>query len=205
MPTEARSNSVAMVRAVSWFLSGRRVYRETRVRVETHGGVIDRARGDGQVTVDMGAPRFAANEIPFIGAARPILQPLEVDGRPWLIPSCRWVTRTPFRSWPTWTLRRSPREGPLIEHHRAFRGALTPATCRSSIALTFGCVYGNGALAKTLPAAPGHVRRWWPESARVARLPGQGDGARRRAEIAWTGGAQPVWMTGPAATVFEGE
>ena len=50
------------------------------IRVETKGGIIEpRLEDDGQVTVDMGIPRFAAEEIPFAGGTSALVQALELD------------------------------------------------------------------------------------------------------------------------------
>src|SRR5512139_3151814 len=51
------------------------------IRVETAGGIITPAlTDDGQVTVDMGVPRFAPADIPFVTASDALVQSLEVDG-----------------------------------------------------------------------------------------------------------------------------
>jgi diaminopimelate epimerase len=50
--------------------------------VATAGGPIElKVEADGQVTVDMGAPRFAPADIPFVAEVRADRYPLEVDGR----------------------------------------------------------------------------------------------------------------------------
>ncbi len=51
------------------------------IRVETKDGVIvPRLEADGQVTVDMGVPRFAADDVPFTGGTGAAVEPLDVDG-----------------------------------------------------------------------------------------------------------------------------
>ena len=41
---------------------------KSELRVETAGGlIVPRLEADGNVTVDMGVPRFAAPEVPFVG------------------------------------------------------------------------------------------------------------------------------------------
>ena len=89
------------------FVRAKGLTTKRTIRVETRGGVIEPAlEEDGQVTVDMGAPRFAAAEIPFVSDSDAVLQPLDVDGRPWRSPPFPWVTHTRFRLSPTSTLRR---------------------------------------------------------------------------------------------------
>ena len=48
------------------------------IRVETRGGIIEpRLEDDGQVSVDMGIPRFAPEEIPFADGSSAVVQPLD--------------------------------------------------------------------------------------------------------------------------------
>src|ERR1700756_1711626 len=52
------------------------------IRVETAGGVIrPRVEDSGQVTVDMGEPRFRPDEVPFAADAPALTYPLSVAGR----------------------------------------------------------------------------------------------------------------------------
>ena len=68
------------------------------------------------------------------------------------------------------------------------------------------CACTSAARARRSPAAPARARRWSPAS-------GAGCSTRRCAvatrggelTIAWAGADNPVYMTGPAETVFEGE
>src|SRR5271157_3491531 len=63
------------------FVRARGLTDKRAIRVETAGGVIEPAlTADGEVTVDMGAPRFGATDVPFRGGAGAIVEALEVDG-----------------------------------------------------------------------------------------------------------------------------
>jgi diaminopimelate epimerase len=91
------------------------------LRVETAGGlIVPRLEADGQVTVDMGVPRFPRRTSPFKGGTGAVEDVLDVDGTKCASPCCRWVIRTPCSSWRTST-RPVATWGPWIEHHRAFR------------------------------------------------------------------------------------
>src|SRR5689334_11091457 len=91
------------------------------IRVETAGGVISpRVEDSGQVTVDMGEPRFRPEEVPFAADAPALTYPLSVAGRvvevsvlsmgnPHAVQLVEDVERAPVTT-----------EGPLIEHHPAF-------------------------------------------------------------------------------------
>jgi len=91
------------------------------IRVETASGVIvPRVEASGQVTVDMGAPRFEPREVPFDAPARQRTYRIEVAGEsvevgvlsmgnPHAVQVVADVDRAPV------TL-----QGPLIERHAAF-------------------------------------------------------------------------------------
>src|SRR5688572_7288182 len=91
------------------------------LRVETAAGVIvPRVEDSGQVTVDMGAPRFEPREVPFLAdALRPTYElrvaglPVEVSvlsmGNPHAVQLVDEVERAPVAS-----------QGPLIERHPSF-------------------------------------------------------------------------------------
>src|SRR5882757_1853073 len=62
------------------FVRNRGLTAKRVIRVETQSGIIEpRMEDDGQITVDMGIPRFASGEIPFTGGSDAIVQPLELD------------------------------------------------------------------------------------------------------------------------------
>src|SRR5205823_945621 len=63
------------------FVRERGLTCKREIRVETAGGLIVPALADdGEVTVDMGIPRFRPEDIPFIGGRGAIVEPLEVEG-----------------------------------------------------------------------------------------------------------------------------
>ena len=92
------------------------------IRVETASGVIvPKVEASGQVTVDMGPPRFAPREIPFTGASEPhpsdfiSVAGVQVEvsvvsmGNPHAVQVVEDVDRAPVAA-----------QGPLIERHPAF-------------------------------------------------------------------------------------
>ena len=129
------------------------------IRVGTKGGVIvPRLEADGRVSVDMGAPRFEPHAIPFEAPARrPTYGSTSAVVRS-RSARCRWATRMPCSSSPTWTRRRWGREGPQIETHPRFpqrvnagyaqvldRGHLRLRVCERGAGETLAC--GTGACA----------------------------------------------------------
>jgi diaminopimelate epimerase len=189
------------------FVRARGLTDKRAIRVETAGGVIEPVlTGDGQVTVDMGVPLFAAAAIPFLDGAGAIVEPLEVGGvevvisalalgNPHAVQVVADVDQAPVTT-----------QGPLIETHARFPRRVNvgymQVVDRANIRLrvwergageTLSC--GTGACAAVVAG----VRRGLLDSpTRVATRGGT-------LTIAWGGDAAPVMMTGPAETVFEGE
>jgi diaminopimelate epimerase len=190
------------------------------IRVQTMAGIITpRLEDDGSVTVDMGAPVLEPERVPFDSkglegepqgrdtcgrsrcanwAAREktVLVSVVSMGNPHAVQVVDDVDTAPVELKPA---RRS-------NTTRASRTASTPATCRCWTAITSNCACSSAAPAKPWPAAPAPARPWWPASAAACwTAPVQVEARGGRLSIAWDGEGQPVWLTGPAETVFEGK
>lgn len=184
------------------------------IRVETRGGIIEpRLEADGEVTVDMGAPRFEPAQIPFDAhglVARAAhgerLWPLTVAGGE------RWVgvvsMGNPHAVQIVDDVETAPvaTEGPQIEQHPRFaqrvnagylqvvdRHAIRLRVWERGVGETLAC--GTGACAAVVSG----IRRGELDSPVAVHTRGG------RLRIAWQGDAHPVLMTGPAEKVFEGE
>jgi len=177
------------------------------IRVETMRGVISpRLEGDGNVTVDMGVPRFSPQEIPFLHDDDVVIYNLDVAdetleisvvsmGNPHAVQVVECVDRAPVGE-----------HGPLIESHERFpqrvnagfmqivdKHAIRLRVYERGAGETLAC--GTGACAAVVAG----IRRGLLESpVRVSTRGGD-------LNIAWGGEGRPVLMTGPAVTVFSGE
>jgi diaminopimelate epimerase len=178
------------------------------IRVETKCGVIvPRLEADGQITVEMGAPRFLPAEIPFDSESDAVVQPLDVGGKsvdisvvsmgnPHAVQVVADVDAAPVAQ-----------QGPLIEAHPRFprrvnagfmqivdRHAIRLRVYERGAGETLAC--GTGACAAVVAG----IRRGLLDSpVRVTTRGGE-------LSIAWGGDARsPVMMTGPATTVFTAE
>ena len=181
------------------------------IKVETRSGIIAlRFEDNGEVSVNMGIPRFAPSEIPFISPlgemSDAVLQPLRIGehdvdisvvsmGNPHAVQVVTNIDTAPVAAY-----------GPLIETHARFpqrinagfmqvldRHAIKLRVHERGAGETLAC--GTGACA----AAVVGIRRGLLDSpVRVSMRGGA-------LSIAWNGAGQPVLMTGPATTVFEGE
>ena len=189
------------------FVHDKGLTRKTRIRVGTLSGVIEpQLEPDGQVTVDMGAPVFEPAKIPFDAPEQALTYDLLVGknlnkinslsmGNPHAVQVVADIETAPVAS-----------VGPLIEAHPRFpkrvNAGFMQVLSRNHIRLR---VYERGA-GETLACGTGAcaavvagVQRGLLD-ARVRVTTRGGD-----LSIAWAGPGQPVWMTGPAVTVFEGE
>ncbi len=198
------------------FVHDKGLTKKNEIRVETLSGVIvPRLEADGQVTVDMGAPQFDPERVPFDARGlQPLLGgkrwPLDLAGReavvavlsmgnPHAVQAVADVDSAPVST-----------EGPLIERHPRFprrvNAGYMQLVTRSHIRLrvwergageTLAC--GTGACAAVVA---GSREGLLGDAVRVDTRGG-------RLTIRWAGGENDpncaVWMTGPAVSVFEGE
>ncbi len=198
------------------FVHDKGLTKKNEIRVETLSGIIvPRLEADGQVTVDMGAPQFDPERVPFDARGlQPVLGgrrwPLELPGgkanvavlsmgNPHAVQTVADVDSAPVTT-----------EGPLIERHPRFprrvNAGYMQVVARTHIRLrvwergageTLAC--GTGACAAVVA---GIREGLLGDAVRVDTRGG-------RLTIRWADGEndpnRAVWMTGPAAAVFEGE
>jgi diaminopimelate epimerase len=189
------------------FVRARGLTTKSAIRVETRAGIIEpRLEADGQVTVDMGPPRFAPAEIPFVSDSSALLQALDVGGTTASITALSMGNPHAVQVVADVDAAPVDREGPLIERHLRFpqgaNAAYMQVIDRANIRLrvwergageTLAC--GTGACAAVVA---GIMRGMLDSPVRVATRGGP-------LEVAWAGTGASVQMTGPAVTVFEGE
>jgi diaminopimelate epimerase len=180
---------------------------KTSIRVETASGIIEpRLLDNGLVKVNMGAPRFVPADVPFAAEAEAMSYALKVGQH--VIHIAALSMGNPHAVLKVNDLDNAPVDilGPAIESHArfpqrvnaGFMQVLTPHDIRLRVyergaGETLAC--GTGACA----AAVAGMRQDWLKSPVSVHTRG-GD-----LIIEWAGQDQPVFMTGPAETVFEGE
>ncbi|MEQ6917970.1 diaminopimelate epimerase [Halomonas aquatica] len=193
-------------RCFARFVRDQRLTHKHEIHVETAGGPLTlTVENDGQVSVDMGAPRFTPETLPFDAAEDRVLHALDVDGErlevgvvsmgnPHAVLRVEDVDSAPVE-----------RLGPAIEAHPRFpkrvNAGFMQVVSRHEIRLrvyergsgeTLAC--GTGACA----AVASGIRQGLLESPVTVHLRG-GD-----LRIEWAGGDAPLSMTGPAERVFDG-
>ena len=194
-------------RCFARFVHEQKLSPKREIVVETHGGLISpRLETDGRVTVNMGAPVFDAERIPFAGGSAAVSEPLEVAGT--MLDISAVSMGNPHAVQVVDDIERAPVEklGALIEHHPRFpkrvNAGFMQVMDRHHIRLrvyergageTLSC--GTGACAA---AVTGIQRGLLDSPVNVATHGGT-------LTIEWGGEGTDVLMTGPAITVFAGE
>jgi len=205
-------------RAFVRFVSEKGLTDKRSIRVQTMAGIIEpRLEDDGSVTVDMGAPVLEPAAVPFDSSGlagqpegRDTLWPLDLRldnaghtvlvsavsmGNPHAVQVVDDVDTAPVAEL-----------GPQIERHPRFpkrvnagfmqvveRGHVRLRVYERGAGETLAC--GTGACAAVVAG----IRRGLLDSpVRVLARGGE-------LSIAWAGEGQPVYLSGPAVTVFEGE
>ena len=189
------------------FVHDEKLSDKTSIKVETQCGVLTlNLQEDGQVTVDMGVPRFKPAEIPFSSESDDVIQPLDVNGKTVDISVVSMGNPHAVQVVPDVEAFPVHIDGPVIESHPRFpkrvNAGFMQIDSRNVIHLrvyergsgeTLAC--GTGACAAVVAG----IRRGLLDSpVRVTTHGGD-------LSIAWAGDGQPVMMTGPAVTVFRGQ
>lgn len=182
------------------------------IRVETQCGIIaPRLEDDGLVTVDMGVPVFEPSAIPFQSDSDAVVQPLSIthaDGRDESLAITAVSMGNPHAVQVVADVDAAPVEtvGPLVERHARFPRRVNAGFMQvmnmHHIRLR---VYERGA-GETLACGTGACAAVVAGIQRgLLQSPVKVDTRGGQLQISWAGEGQPVLMTGPAVTVFEGE
>lgn len=193
-------------RCLAKFVRDRQLTGKDRIRVQTRASILELGiEKNGEVSVAMGIPRLEPAEIPFQAPSRATLYTLDVDGQTLAIAAVALgnphaiLQVADIATAPVATL------GPKIEGHPRFpeqvNAGFMAVIARDTIRLrvyergageTLAC--GSGACAAVVAG----ILQGLLDSSVTVHLPG---GSLR---ISWPGEGQPVVMTGPATTVFQG-
>ncbi|HET8701373.1 MAG TPA: diaminopimelate epimerase [Nitrococcus sp.] len=196
------------VRCLARFLYEKKLTTRHELRVETLNGLttVVHLCDDGPIAVNMGAPILQPQQIPFRAAAQAAEYPLALEretitigavsmGNPHAVLQVDNVDTAPVAVL-----------GPEIVHHPDFpqrinagfmqvlsRDCIRLRVYERGVGETLAC--GTGACAAVVS---GRLRGLLDTRVKVDLIGGQ-------LMIYWDGNDAPVWMTGPALTVYEGE
>jgi diaminopimelate epimerase len=205
-------------RAFVKFVTEKGLTSKSAIRVETMKGIITpRLEADGNITVDMGAPVLDPARVPFdaaglegVAEGADTLYPLALDpaGGPRTVAVSVVSMGNPHAVQVVPDVDTAPvlETGPLIERHPRFpnkvnagfmqiagRGHIRLRVYERGAGETLAC--GTGACAAVVAG----IRRGLLDSpVRVSARGGE-------LSVAWAGGDAPVYLSGPAVTVYEGE
>ncbi|MCD6025778.1 MAG: diaminopimelate epimerase [Solimicrobium sp.] len=201
-------------RAFLKFVHEKKLIKRTRIKVEIMKGVIElNLEADGNVTVEMNAPVLDVMQVPFdttdlvrIAEEQDTLWPLKINNSQILISAISMGNPHAIQIVPDVEVAAVLIDGPLIERHSRFpEGAnvgFMQIVDKHHIKLrvfergageTLAC--GTGACAAVVS---GILRGKLNSPVTVGMHGGE-------LTIRWAGIGQPVYLAGPAVTVFEGE
>ena len=194
-------------RCFARFVRDQGMSHKDEIVVETSSGVIVlKVEASGEVTVNMGAPRFEPKDIPFEARNRDVIQALDLGGS--VVPITPLSVGNPHAVQVVADVDAAPvtTQGPKIEHHPRFpkrvnagylqvidRGHARVRVWERGVGETLAC--GTGACAAVVA---GRLRGLLDEKVAVVLRGGT-------LVISWPGEGEAVMMTGPAAHVFDGE
>ena len=195
------------VRCVARYLANHGVVKDGVVHLGTIAGPVQAAlEKDGLVRANMGVPRLEPSEIPFTAPSRSRVYELDVDGRTVEIGAVSMGNPHAILDVPDVDSAPVAELGPRIEHHTRFpkranvgfaqwlgREEMRLRVWERGTGETLAC--GTGACAAVVW---GRLLGWLDERVTVILRGG-------RLVVSWQGEGQPVWMTGPAVTVYEGQ
>ncbi|GAB4253932.1 MAG: diaminopimelate epimerase [Methylomicrobium sp.] len=193
-------------RCFAKFVRDKSLSNKDEIRVDTHAGqLVLKFDDDGSITVDMGIPKHKPAEIPMEIADEAIIYQVVVEGseqrfgavslgNPHAVLQVRDIDNAPVGEL-----------GPLLESHHIFperanigfmqvlnRSHIKLRVYERGSAETLAC--GSGACAAVVVGIEQNLL----DRDVIVDLPGG------RLKIHWSGRGEPVLMTGPATTVFEG-
>ncbi|MBX9895942.1 MAG: diaminopimelate epimerase [Nitrosomonas sp.] len=181
--------------------------QKSEIRIETLSGVISpKLEISGNVTVNMGQPVFEPAQIPFIAEHIAPTYQLEIAGQPVTISALSMGNPHAVRVVPDVDRAPIETEGALLEQHPRFpkkvNAGFMQVVDRTHIKLR---VYERGA-GETLACGTGACAAV-AAGINLGLLDPRVTVSTRGGNltIRWEGKNEPVWMTGPAVTVFEGE
>lgn len=206
----ADGNEVAQcgngARCLARFLQDEKLTNKNNIIVETNAGTLElKLENDGQITVNMGAPNFEPTRIPLLVDQKQILYSLVLDkqtikfsalslGNPHCIIQVEDLTHAPVREL-----------GSLLMKHPyfpegvnvGFMQIINPEQIRLRVyergtGETLAC--GSGACAAVIA---GRIQKLLKERVAVEQPGGQ-------STVLWEKNDAPVFLTGPAVKVFQG-
>ncbi|HET7061643.1 MAG TPA: diaminopimelate epimerase [Nitrosospira sp.] len=194
-------------RCFARYVHDRGLTKKTQIRVETRAGlIVPRLEPGGEVSVNMGVPRFEPREIPFIAEKRSFTYLLDIGDKQVEISAVSMGNPHAVQCVDDVENYAVAQEGPRVEMHPRFpervNAGYMQVLDRHRVKLrvyergsgeTLAC--GTGACAAVVAG----IERGLLEPDVEVNFRGG------KLSVSWEGKGHPVWMTGPAVAVFDGE
>lgn len=194
-------------RCFAIFVREKKLTDKEQILVETKKGIIKlHINQNDRVLVDMGEPRFAPNDIPFLSDHESPSYTLDVNGQNVLLSVASMGNPHAVLEVPELSNELVNNLGPLLESHQAFpervnvgfmeivhKRFIKLRVYERGVGETMAC--GTGACA----AVAAGIQRGVLESPVEVKLPGG------NLKIEWQGPGNSIMMEGPATSVFEGK
>lgn len=194
-------------RCLARFVADQGLSDRDTLRVRTRTSVLElHLLADGQVTVNLGVPRFEPAAIPFHAPQREARYTREVDGQrlqfgalslgnPHFVMEVDDVDQAPLA-----TL------GPRLETHADFPQRVNVGFMQRLSSTRLRLRVHERGVGETLACGSGAcaamaVARLWERTGSRVQVEVRGG----TLSIQWAGEDQPIWLTGPATRVFKGE
>jgi diaminopimelate epimerase len=194
------------IRCVARFVQNQALTSKTSIALRVSGALYRlTVHDDDRVTADMGIPEFEPDRVPFVADRRCASYSLELNGQSFSMAVLSMGNPHAVQFVDDVEVAPVATIGPLIEHHRRFpkrtnvefvqvvdRSRVHLRVYERGVGETQAC--GSGACAAVVAA---HQAGLVTDAVQVTLEGGD-------LEIEWAGGDTPVYMTGPASTVFDG-
>ena len=194
-------------RCFARFVVDKGLTKSTRIPVETSSGLIVlQLEDDGQVTVNMGVPELQPQSLPFEADTLENSYDIDVDGQAYSIAAVSMGNPHAVLRVDDIDTAAVAELGPKLESHARFprrvnvgfmqvvaKDAIRLRVYERGAGETLAC--GTGACAAVVA---GQIQGWLQHQVKVS-LPGG------ELVIRWQGGDNPLYMTGPATHVFDGQ
>lgn len=194
-------------RCFAQFVSEKKLTGKNPILVETAGGIIElNLLSDGQVRVNMGEPRFAPEQIPFVADNEQSVYAIDAKGRELEISVASMGNPHAVTLVDNIRRVRVEKTGRLLSNHDCFPERANIGFMQVVDEHNFKLrVYERG-VGETLACGTGAcaafvigVQRGLLANNASAQLPGG------TLKLEWAGPGHAVFMTGPATTVYDGQ
>lgn len=195
------------VRCFAKYVYDRKLTGKREIVVETSNNrAVLELQDDGQIRVNMGVPRLSPDDIPFIADAQDVSYALEHKGKQYDISAVSMGNPHMVMFVDDMRSLRINKLGRSLSRHERFPEQVNVGFARIRDEQNFDLRVVERGVGETLACGTGACAAF--VSARLRNLLTDSANAHLKGgvlKLEWRGEGEPVFMTGPAMTVFEGQ